>query len=1116
MYKRFICLMSLCVILGLAGSAPAALIAHWALDDGTGTTASDSSGNGNDGTLVGGPVWIAGTIGGALEFDGSNDYVNFGNRPGWPSGKAPRSLCGWGKTHSIASGYRWMAAYGSPNTSQAMFIGINGNSLIAGGYGGDDITVVGAWLLDEWTHVGLTYDGTTAKAYVNGREVGSMAKSWSLVLSRSYLGRQVNDGEYWDGDVDDVRLYDHALTAAEMKALVPPKVKARKPNPADGATGVSLPLLTWTSGETAVFEDVYLGTTPDLTAANRVSTHQSVMLKMYYSMTPFVSGQTYYWRVDAVDATGTVIPGDMWSFTVTPKTAWAPRPGDGDTYVDPNVVLEWTGGSNATGHDVYFGTDLAAVEAGTGGTQKKTGQLAASYTPGVLSRGTTYYWRIDEVVGASRVTGPVWTFAVRPVFAKSDPNLVGWWKLDDENAGATVVDYSGEDHYGTLMSNPKWVEGYYGDALQLDGADDYVDFGSPQDWPAGTAARTLCGWGKTDTVGAGWRWLAAYGSANTSLAMFIGLNGASVYGGGYGDDVWTDNFWDVDTWHHICLTYDGTTAKLYADGRLLTSAPKTWNLTLGRAHIGRQVNDAAEFWDGLVDDVRLYNKALTLDEITQVMRGDTTLAWNPQPKSGTNTDIRDATDLSWSAGDGAAQHDVYFGTDRAAVKAADTSSPEYKGRQAGTSFSLAGLVDFGGGAYFWRIDEVEADGTTVHKGTVWGFTVPDYLIVDEIENYTNESPNRLFQTWIDGWGFSADEFFPDGNPGNGTGAAVGHDIWSEGTPYTTIVETSTVAPGGSKQSMPVDYNNAVQPYYSEIERTWSTPQNWTVGGVDTLSLQIRGYPAPMAPVTETSGKMTVTGQGVDIWGNADQFTFVYKTLSGDGSLVARVTSNGTGSNTWAKGGVMIRDSLAAGSAHAMMVMTGGGGNGASFQWRPEPDLGSYNADAATVVAPPYYVKIERAGDSFKGSISPDGTTWTQLGTSQFITMSSPIYIGVCVTSGVASESRTFQFDNIKATSAAGAWQTLEIGLTRNAPASLYVVLQDSANKSMVVANPDPTAINAADWIEWQIPLSKFTGVNPAKIKKMYIGVGDRDKPKQDGNGALFIDNIRVIKPATGG
>ena len=126
--------------------------------------------------------------------------------------------------------------------------------------------------------------------------------------------------------------------------------------------------------------------------------------------------------------------------------------------------------------------------------------------------------------------------------------------------------------------------------------------------------------------------------------------------------------------------------------------PKNWSLVPSRAHIGRQVNDIVEFWDGAVDDVRIYNKALTPEEVKQAMRGDPLLAWNPQPVVGANVDIRDAAMLSWSAGETAAQHDVYLGTDKAAVKAADAGSPEYKGRQAGTSFASAGLVAFGGGA----------------------------------------------------------------------------------------------------------------------------------------------------------------------------------------------------------------------------------------------------------------------------------------------------------------------------------------------------------------------------------------------------------------------------------
>ncbi len=902
MVGRWRYLILLALVLACAGSASAGLVAHWKLDDGAGTTASDSSGHNYTGTLIGGPTWIVGTDGGALELDGRDDYVDFGKPAGWPVGKAPRSMCGWGRTDTISSGYRWVAAYGSAGTSQAMFIGLNANTLVVGGYNGDDITVSGLWQVGEWFHVGLTYDGTTAKAYFNGREVGSMAKNWNLVADRAHIGRQVNDAaEFWDGAVDDVRIYDQVLTAAEMKALVPPKVKARKPSPADGAVGVVMPLFTWTPGETALFEDVYLGTAPDLTAANRVSAHQPAAIKMYYHLQPFVPGQKYYWRVDSIEATGTVYTGDVWSFTVVSQKGWAPKPESGTLYVDPTVVLQWSAGMNATGHEIYFGTDAAAVQAGTGGTFKVS-QPAPSYAPGALSRGATYYWRVDEIAGGKKVTGDVWSFSVRPLFPKTDPTLVGWYKLEDENSG-TAVDYSGYDYYGTLYGNPQWVEGQDGQALNFDGDNDYVDMGNPKDWPSGKAPRTLCGWGKTDTIAAGWKWIAAYGSPATSQAMFIGLNGTTLYGGGYGDDVSKDGFWQVGVWHHICLTYDGTTARLYADGAEVVSTGKAWNLAPGGARIGQQVNNLSEFWDGAIDDVRVYNVALTPEQIKEVMRGDPLLAGDPQPRSGANVDIRDATDLSWSAGDKATKHDVYFGTDKAAVKAADTSAPQYRGRQSDTAYSVTDLVQFGGGAYFWRIDEVEADGTTIHKGNVWGFTVPDYLIVDEFEGYTDEEGSRIYETWVDGWT-------------NGSGSVVGNL-------QAPFAERGVVH--GGVQSMPLDFNNIKAPYYSEAEREFSPLQNWTTNGVDTLVLYVRGV----------------------------------------------------------------------------------------------------------------------------------------------------------------------------ATNAAGR---------------LYVVVEDSAGKTAEAANPDTSITKTATWTPWPIPLSSLTGVNLAKIKKMYIGVGDRRNPVAGGFGRLYIDDIRVTKP----
>jgi hypothetical protein len=317
--------------------------------------------------------------------------------------------------------------------------------------------------------------------------------------------------------------------------------------------------------------------------------------------------------------------------------------------------------------------------------------------------------------------------------------------------------------------------------------------------------------------------------------------------------------------------------------------------------------------------------------------------------------------------------------------------------------------------------------------------------------------------------------------------------------------------------MPMDFDNTKTPFFSEASQEFAPLQNWTANGVTDLSLWVRGYPAPQSvTVTEAAGKITLTGDGTDIWNNDDQFTFAYKTLNGDGSMTARVVSIGPGSNTWAKAGVMIRDSLDGGSTHAMMVMTansdGTAGNGASFQWRPAANGASSNSDSAAVVKPPYWVKIDRLGDNLSGSYSADGKTWRPLGIPQTIAMTAPVYVGLCVTSHQAGEQRNFEFDSITTTGGvSGAWQGAVIDSPRyNGKANLYVAVEDSAGKSATAS--DPALANAAAWTQWKIPLSSLTGVNLAKVKKLTIGVGDKANPAADGAGRIYIDDIRVTKP----
>ena len=188
---------------------------------------------------------------------------------------------------------------------------------------------------------------------------------------------------------------------------------ASSPDPTDGTTGVSAPLLQRTPGDTAKWHDVYFGTNPTPGPAEFILRQES---NVYSYAANLLADTTYYWRIDEVEPDGTTIhTGNVWSFTTAPSTAWNASPADGARFIDLDAEFSWSAGVNTITHDVYFGTDGTAVAAGTGGTFKGN-QPDTTFVPGTLARTTTYYWRIDEVEadGITKHTGPVWSFMARP------------------------------------------------------------------------------------------------------------------------------------------------------------------------------------------------------------------------------------------------------------------------------------------------------------------------------------------------------------------------------------------------------------------------------------------------------------------------------------------------------------------------------------------------------------------------------------------------------------------------------------------------------------------------------------------------------------------------------
>jgi len=454
-----------------------------------------------------------------------------------------------------------------------------------------------------------------------------------------------------------------------------------------------------------------------------------------------------------------------------------------------------------------------------------------------------------------------------------------------------------------------------------------------------------------------------------------------------------------------------------------------------------------------------------------------TQARAPQPATSASA-IGVNASMDWRPGRDVTSQNVYVSTDKAAV--ANGTAPV----QTVTEHGFApGALDFGT-TYYWKVDEI---GTATYPGEIWKFTTQEYAAVDDFESYTDLEGSRIYEAWIDGWT-------------NNTGSVVGY--------LQAPFAEQNILHGG-KQSMPFEYNNVKTPYYSETERTFDTPQNWTTSGADSLSLYFQGY--PMGFTDKGGNAFTVVSTGTDIWNNADQFRFVYKSLSGNGSITAKVDSL-TRSDPWSKAGVMIRESLDAASKHVSTVVTPD--NSCSQQYRTNTGGASASTDwTGAAVRAPYWVRVTRTNNSFKTETSPDGKTWTALGADVTVAMVANVYVGLCVTSHNGSAYSTAEFSNVS-TTGTGSWQNVSVGVTQrsNGVAPMYLRVEDKAGKKKTVVNPDAEAVTQGSWTQWKIPLSDLSGVNLASVKKLTLGVGDSANPKAGAAGMLYIDDIQFGKP----
>ncbi len=557
MCKKLACLTLFVFVLGLAlqgiARGQAGLIGYWKFDETSGTTAADSAGGDNNGTLSADVQWQpgGGKSGGALLYGGTNTaHVEF---PTTGMSVSAGTIALWGNLSAPQpSQTRYVFGHTTqPSYSNRIQLYMDGtNTELDLGLGDSHArrTAIMTLQTETWYHVTLTWEGGNYVVYVNGGEVArGTYTGLAGIHTFAWIGNDgnpVSEGtEAFGGLLDEVKVYNRALSDREVLSGMKgaPYPTASGPRPREGTMELNTWVtLSWNPGDFAVSHDVYLGDNFDDVNAGTGGTFRgnqasaSLLVGLGLPGDPYpaglVPGTTYYWRIDEANTADPNSPwkGDVWSFSIAPRTAYNPKPTDVDGFVALNASLSWTAGFGAKLHTVYFGNDFDNVSNATSG-----GRMVGtpSYNPGPLQRQKVYYWRVDEFDGAATYKGQVWSFATlgavgSPYPANGAPsaemNAILTWAPSDNaashqvyfgadkeavrKADATSPEYKGVRALGAESYDPgllAWDSTYYwrvdevnnvdpnspwkgplwsfrtGDYLLVDGFESYNDIDTP-------------------------------------------------------------------------------------------------------------------------------------------------------------------------------------------------------------------------------------------------------------------------------------------------------------------------------------------------------------------------------------------------------------------------------------------------------------------------------------------------------------------------------------------------------------------------------------------------------------------------------------------------------------
>ena len=387
------------------------LIGHWKFDETSGTTATDSSGNNNTGTLTNGPTWTTGKIGNALSFDGVNDTVNIITPNNIPNGNSNETYSAWIKYSSLPTFTKMIMMARDTCCSSAIHIWINNTNLAVARFSDVEpfVSTSNRPSANQWHHVLYTYDGTTNRLYVDGAEVANSTTAHdNVTIDSIYIGSHDGASYFWDGQIDEVRVYNRVLASSDISALYalgsgPPDTTAPS-TPTNLTTTVvssSQINLSWTASTDNIGVTGY--------RVYRGGTQIASPSTTSYSDTGLSPSAIYSYTVAAVDGAGNISSQS----TNAQATTQAPPPPDTQAPTAPTnliataqsssqINLSWTASTDNVGVTGY------RVERCTGSTCTTFAQIATpstnSYNDTGLTANTTYRYRVRAVDATNNIS----------------------------------------------------------------------------------------------------------------------------------------------------------------------------------------------------------------------------------------------------------------------------------------------------------------------------------------------------------------------------------------------------------------------------------------------------------------------------------------------------------------------------------------------------------------------------------------------------------------------------------------------------------------------------------------------------------------------------------------